>query len=175
MAPRRRRHRSESGLTLIEMQVTIALMAVAVVGLLGGVANIEKNAQVTTDQSTLEVTMRQITDYLRAPYNGDAANSTAYVFCAATYTVPASIAGKAVLAPSGPLSSAVVTVAVASSATRVGASAPFPIEDCTTHQFAPQQACTAASCDWGVQRLTVKITSTTGRSLTRVIYKGMST
>ncbi len=175
MAPRRRRRRTESGLTLIEMLVTIALMAVAVVGLLGAVANIEKNAQITTDQSTLEVTMRQITDYLRAPYSGDTTNSTAYVFCAGSYTVPPSIAGKAVLAPSGPLASATATVALASSATRVGASAPFPVEDCTTHQFAPQQACTAAKCDWGVQRLTVKITSTTGRSLTRVMYKGMST
>jgi prepilin-type N-terminal cleavage/methylation domain-containing protein len=181
---RRRRHRHERGLTLIEMLVAIALIMVGVVGLAGGVGNLEKHVQVTSDQTNLEVVMRQITDYLRAPYSGNTSTSTPYVLCAGSYTIPPSIAGQNVFttgSPAGPLTSAIVTVNEAKSATRVGNTAPFPIEDCTTHAFAPQQPCTVptapavANCDWGIQRLTVTITARSNRSLTRVIYKGIAT
>jgi prepilin-type N-terminal cleavage/methylation domain-containing protein len=174
--PRRAGRVSEHGVTLIEMLVTIALISVGVLGLAGGVANLQVSARVTTDQTRLELAMRQVTDYLRAPYNGDATTSIQYAPCAATYAIPATIAGVTLLAPAGPLRVLpTVTVAVSTSATRSSGAAPFPVKDCTSGVFAPQIGCTAANCDWGVQKVTVTITSTTNRSLTRLVYKGLST
>jgi prepilin-type N-terminal cleavage/methylation domain-containing protein len=170
---RRTRHCGEQGLTLIEMLVGIALITVAVVGMAGAVANVQKSAQVTTDQTNLEVVARELGDYYRAPFNGDTTTTLPYQLCATSYALPSAIAG--VNLP--PLKSATATVTKATAATRVGAAAPFPLQDCNTQVVSPQQACSGPPlyCDWGVQRITITVTALDNRTLVRVVYKPSST
>src|SRR3989442_1660607 len=61
----RPRRRSEDGLTLIEMIVTIAIITIAVVGITGAVASTERLAAVNQSQANLEVAMRQVADFVR--------------------------------------------------------------------------------------------------------------
>ncbi len=167
------RRRGEQGLTLIEMLVAIALITVAVVGMAGAVANVQKSAQVTTDQTNLEVVARELGDYYRAPYNGDTTTTVQYKLCTTSYAIPSAIAG--VNLPT--LKSATATVTKSTAATRVGVSAPFPLEDCNSQVVSPQQSCSGSPlyCDWGVQRITITITAPDNRSLVRVVYKATST
>jgi prepilin-type N-terminal cleavage/methylation domain-containing protein len=161
----RPRHGGQRGITLIELLVTIAVMAVGVVGITSSFATIQTSAHISQDQSALEVTMRNIDDYLRttAPYQWCAPTT-------ATYDIPTTVIGVSALkvAPA-------VTLTTTTRAFANGVAEP-PLYDCSgTTPISPQTGTTCPStstyCDWGVQRLTVTITSTTGRTLTRVVFK----
>jgi Tfp pilus assembly protein PilV len=148
-------------LTLIEMLVTIAVIAVGVLGIAGGIAIAEKSAGIAQGQAKLEVAMRQISDYVRAdcyaPSDPNCRLGLLYKPCAQTagskrYTLPTNPAG---------LTWSIIAINESRSATRNGSSLPKPNGS---------SSCGGNVYDWGVQEITLKVSST-GRSLTRTIWK----
>jgi prepilin-type N-terminal cleavage/methylation domain-containing protein len=158
--------KGQRGLTLIEMLVAIAIMTVGVIGIAASFANIQRDAQVGQNQASLEATMGHVTDYLRS-------KAVAYTYCAqqgSTYSVGMTVEGVN-LGLNAPPS---VTLTKVTNVDSNGTVLP-PLFDCASGSpVAPPPGttvCPSSYCDWGVQRLTVTITSTTGRSLTRVVFK----
>lgn len=170
---RRRRRRSELGVTLIELLVAITIMGIGVVGIAVAFANIERDAGISTDQANLEVAMRHAVSYLQ---------TQGYSACAPTsssYSVPTTIDGVALNAS---VSVALTKVSSAQwqagAAVGSGTSEP-PLYDCSSGSAQSLgtgvTTCPSTYCDWGVQRLTIKLTSSkTGRVLTRVVFKSIA-
>lgn len=157
--PRRSRHRSQQGLTLIEMIVTIAIMTIAIVGIGGSLAQTEHIATISQDQAQLEVAMRQLSDYVR----DSSPNGLAYHLCAsaANYTTLPTT-------PTGVTSWGVSTVGLSTAGTRNGTGV-APIQYCVT-----AGTCNSTHlCDWGVQELTVFVKNGS-RTLTRTVWKSAS-
>jgi prepilin-type N-terminal cleavage/methylation domain-containing protein len=150
----RRRHRSEHGLTLVEVLVTIAILTIGVVGIVGGVGAAQRISGINQAQAQLEPAMRQLSDYVR---DSSLQGLHPYIPCANTTNNQYSLAGLG-LAPTG-LSWSItkVAVSVTNGGTRNGVATP------------PLQTC-ASGADWGVQEITLQVRSAT-RSLTRVIWK----
>jgi prepilin-type N-terminal cleavage/methylation domain-containing protein len=155
--PRRRRgRRGQDGLTLVEMLVTIVLITVGVLGIADAIGGAERSAGIVQDQAKLEVAMRQLSDFVRSDLA--APNGLTYVFCATpgTYTLPAKPSGVASwVIPAGGIHES-------TAASRNGASLPNPTG---------QRACGSGVYDWGVQEITLRVTSTTGHTLTRTVWK----
>jgi prepilin-type N-terminal cleavage/methylation domain-containing protein len=144
----------ERGLTLVEMLITIAVITVGVIGIAGTLAQTERISTITQDQANLEVAMRQLTDVVR----DSSSQGLSYKTCATatgvnSYALPA--------APIG-LTWKVSTVVLGSTATRKSAGG--------TVTTSPITACGAAGGDWGVQELTLSVSSA-NRSLTRTVWK----
>jgi type II secretory pathway pseudopilin PulG len=134
------------------MLVTIFVMTVAVVGITGALAQTEKIAGISQDQSQLEVAMRQLADYAR----DSSSKGLQYVYCATTASYGAAKLPPTM--PTGVTSWGVSAVTLASSVTRNGIA--------TT----PVQSCGAAGGDWGVQEVTVFVQDGT-RTLSRTVWK----
>jgi type II secretory pathway pseudopilin PulG len=162
----RSRRRGEAGLTLIDTLVAIAIMSVSIVVIVGGFANAARSASIATDQANLEATMNHLTDWVRSP-------SIPYKWCAdpnqtLAQSYSAAIVANPPLQGSGPdavpIPANVVTAAIhASSMTRTNAAVTNP-------GGLLQLQCTDGN-DWGVQRLTLTLTSSSGRTLSQVLYK----
>ena len=195
MTPSRGRwHRRERGFTLIELMVVILGLAAVVVYVGSDFADAEKLGAISNEQSLLEVTMRQVTDYLRQPYDQNAAGGLKgepYVFCGTSssssspgaYSVPATVGsppGVPVTLPGGPVKQWYIQVVNGSSADRKDAAGnplplqPTPFMDCSNNTFNPP-SCSASNCDWGVQELIVSLDLVDGRGLTRTVFKSEAT
>jgi prepilin-type N-terminal cleavage/methylation domain-containing protein len=151
--PRRRRgHRGQDGLTLVEMLVTIVLITIGVLGIADAIGGAERSSGIVQDQAKLEVAMRELSDYVRSPI------SLPYKFCAtpASYTLPAKPPGVA------SWSIAAGGLHESTAASRNGSSLPNPTG---------QAACGSGVYDWGVQEITLQVTSTAGHTLTRTVWK----
>jgi hypothetical protein len=153
--------------------VTIAIMSAGVVGIAASFAAVERQSTTGTDQTALEVSMRHVTDYVRS-------SAAPYSFCApagAPYSgVFKLTAGKWELQDGSHLQFAVqpqVTLTQATSADWNGGTTEPPIYDCTAPTGHGATTCVAGHyCDWGVQRITVKLTAPNGqRTLSRVVFK----
>lgn len=155
--------RGQSGLTLIEMIVTLALLSVGIVGITGGIAATERIATVNQDQAQLEVAMRQLSDYVR----DSSSTGLAYQWCAqVTAPVTAASPGTSAYTSALPGRPAGVTqwgfsAIYESTAGKVNGTATSPVS---------ATGCPAGTEDWGVQE--IKITVFDGaRSLTRTVWK----
>lgn len=145
----------------MECLVTIAVMAVGVVGIGAALAETEHIAAINQDQSQLEVAMRQLSDFVR-----DSTSSTGltYQLCAA----PSAYTSRLPSRPPGVTSWFVSAVYLSTSGTRNNVSTP-PIQYCTT-----PGACSGSKlCDWGVQEIRLTV-SDGSRSLTRTVWKSRS-
>jgi hypothetical protein len=167
-------------------------MAVSIVFIVGAFANSERAAAITTDQSNLEVSMRQITDYIRQTYIAEAASGyqgIQYIFCAkdstsssapaGSYAIPGTISLTDLLSPTGPVTAWSITVKNGQSADRKDASGnplapPPPFMDCGAGAFNPP-SCSTGPCDWGVQQLIITVDFKSNRSLTRTVFKSEAT
>jgi hypothetical protein len=155
-------------MTLIDTLVGMAVMATGVVGIMYGFSAMETSAAVSTDQARLQTEMRQMSDFVRSR------DSLPYVLCgtSAGYT---SVIGAPVnqLFTGGKFTSAafaasgdswsVQSVGLSTLATRTSGA--------VISQPAPLLSCGATLGDWGVQEITLKVSSAS-RSLTRVVWKG---
>ena len=148
--------RDERGVTLIELLVTIAVLALGFVAVLTAFAQTETQVGSTTDDAQLVSRARAISDYIQS-------KQLVYVQCAVplSYQTP--------LRSSGEMSSVdrVVDVEQATSSgsglTIAGTLTPLtPVNTCTS---------SGGPTDYGVQRITFEVISATGRTLTRVVYK----
>lgn len=155
--PGRRGHAGERGLTLVEMIVTIAIISVGVLGIAGGLAQSERIAGINQEQAELEVAMRQLSDFVR----DSSPQGLGYVKCAS----PGAYNPHLPAAPSG-VTWTVSTVLKSTSGTRTSATG-------STASTPPLQSCGAGVGDWGVQQITLTV-STSARSLTRTVWKSIS-
>jgi hypothetical protein len=143
-------------LTIVEMLVTIAVVTIGVLGIAFAIGGAEKSAGIVQDQANLEVAMRQMSDFVRSDLA--APNGLTYKPCATpgVYALPAKPAGVASwVIPAGGIHES-------TSATRNGLSLPNPTGP---------SSCGSGVYDWGVQEITLQVTSTTGHTLTRTVWK----
>ncbi len=162
--PSRPTRRRQNGTTLIEMIVTMALLAVGFVGIGAGIAATEKFAAINQDQSQLEVAMRQLADYVR----DSSSTGLAYQLCAQVTTpVSAASAGMSTYTSTLP---AIRPQGV----TQWGFSAIYEstagkVNGLLTSAMA-SFGCPAGTGDWGVQEIKLAVFDGT-RSLTRIVWK----
>jgi type II secretory pathway component PulJ len=145
-------------MTLIETLVAMAVISVGVVGIMYGFSAMARGASVSADQSRLESEMRQLSDQVRSR------DALPYVFCAVENGTQKDYTPKITGLSFSPDTWSIVTVAVGSSAMRNGAAV-------SAWQTCAAVTGRAAGADWGVQEITLKVSSAS-RSLTRVVWKG---
>jgi prepilin-type N-terminal cleavage/methylation domain-containing protein len=159
----RRNHYGEHGLTLIEVLLTIVIMAIGVVGVMGGVAASQRISGINQDQAQLEAAMRQLSDYVR----DSSSQGLAYKLCADTTTTPYSLSG-AGSAPAGIQWS--ITSVVESPYSAANPALNGGTRNGTATTPPTGGVCSATTGDWGVQEITLKVKDA-ARSLSRVIWK----
>ena len=147
-------------------------MTVGVVGIASSLSAVERIATINQNQSQLEVTMRQLSDWVRNSTSGTCSGGAGqcpampYRYCA---TNPSTYNAFVVTAEaSGALSSSIgptpiQSIKVSTSSTRSAGATNFSI---------PALAPCSSGGDWGVQELTLKIT-TNGNAVQRVVWKSM--
>lgn len=168
----RRNHAQQRGLTLIETIVTVAVMVVGVVGIASSLSAVERIATISQNQSQLEVSMRQLSDWVRNSSSGTCSSGAGcpampYRYCASTATYNGFVSNAE--AAGGPLSSSSIgpnpiqSVAVSTSGTRTSGA---------TNISVPALTSCSTGGDWGVQEITLKITAN-GNTVQRVVWKSM--
>lgn len=167
-------HARQDGLTLIETVVAVAVLAVGVVGIGAGVAASEKIAHITQNQSQLELSMRQLSDWVRNSSSltctsaAGGCPSLPYASCATnTNTYNASVANAEAAGALNPSigSTPIQAVKVSTSASRMSASGSVSIPALTI--------CGVGIGDWGVQEITLRV-SVAGNTVRRVVWKSAS-
>jgi prepilin-type N-terminal cleavage/methylation domain-containing protein len=156
--------RGQVGLTLIEMIITIALLAVGIVGITSGIAATERIATINQDQAQLEVAMRQLSDFVR---DSSSTTGLGYQWCAqVTSPVSATSAGASTYTSKLPPKPSRVTQwgfsAIYESTAGTVQGSPTP--------FISNTGCLAGTADWGVQEIKLMIFDGT-RSLARTVWK----
>jgi prepilin-type N-terminal cleavage/methylation domain-containing protein len=164
----RRTHEGERGVTLIELLVTIAIMALSFVALIAAFSTVELQVGTTSDDAQLTTLARQVTDVIETQ---SAQGGIAYVLCSSsggtTYQTELNSAGLT----TGTDTVTVVTVAQAqaSGSSHVVSPNPAPVA------LNPISNCggsgQSTTPDFGVQQLTFRVSSTLGHSLVRIVYK----
>jgi prepilin-type N-terminal cleavage/methylation domain-containing protein len=161
----RGRRDGERGVTLIEMLVTIAVMGAGVTAMVGGFAGAERGVAVARAQSALVAALRTASDDVRAaPYRACAGVAAGEGY---SVGVPGVAAATTVVRPTAPPTLSSATGPIASAATLCGASG-------GAMAGAACAAGAAEACDYGIQRVTVSVSSA-GRTLSRDVWKGAGT
>jgi prepilin-type N-terminal cleavage/methylation domain-containing protein len=160
----RRARASERGVTLIELLVTIAVLAVGFVALLSAFAQTELAVGTTSDDAQLATRAGRVAAYIQS-------EAFAYVQCtgptgaAPSGTIPYASA----LRNAGVINKAgdrIVTVAQATGGDHAiaGQSVPIVPHDCSL-------AGTGSLPDYGVQQIKFQVVAVDGRPLIRTVYK----
>lgn len=165
--PRRRARAGERGLTLIELLVTIAIMGVGFLSILSAFAVVERQVGSTSDDAQLVSATRQVSDVMQAegfPYvqcTGPAGQAPSGVT-----SYQSRIRGLVTIAGDTISVVAVVQAQASGSSHTVSGSttALVPISGCGS-------AGTGSGADYGVQRISVTVQSSSGNSVSRVVYK----
>ncbi len=145
----------QGGLTLIEMVVTLAIISIAVVGIVYGFSAIVRSAGDAQEQATLDGAAQYVADYLQSN------TSVPYAACTTSYSPPAP----------AELSSSYPQVLVD------GGSWPqsFPVELATANPglvySSPFGPCASGGADYGVQQITFTV-SDGPISVSRTVWKG---
>jgi prepilin-type N-terminal cleavage/methylation domain-containing protein len=158
-APARRGHAGQRGTTLIELLITIAVLAVGFVAVLSAFGETELAVGATSDDAQLVTRARAVADIIQS-------ERFAYQSCAVAASYGPAL--DTALSKAGVSASGVVVLAVAqamSNSTHVvaGQSVPLtPIDACAT---------TGSTPDYGVQQIKFSIRSSAGHSVVRTVYK----
>ena len=168
----------QRGLTLIETLVTVAVLAIGIVGIGAGVAQTENISTTVQTQSQLEVSMRQFADWVRSSSSttcGSAVGSCPnlpYALCATPAyagNVTKAISAGALTPASGETLTLLAPVNLSTSGKRSLAGGSLvdvsPLQTCSG-------SCPGPSCvgDWGVQEITVQVASGV-HTLKRIVWK----
>lgn len=161
----------QRGLTLIETVVTVAVLAVGVVGIASSLAAVERIAGISQNQSQLEVSMRQLSDWVRNSTSATCSSGTCpslpYRYCAtnpSTYNAFVANAEAAGTLTSSIGSAPIQSVKVSTAGTRTGSTGTVAMPSLTS--------CGGGGGDWGVQEITLKITAN-GNTVQRVVWKSL--
>ena len=145
---------AQRGATLIELLITIAILAVGFVAFLAAFAQTEGQVGSTADDAQLVSRARQISDLIQS-------EGFAYIVCASSGSGYQTALRNASVMTSR---DTVVSVQQAQgTSTLTGPAGTVPLT--------PISACSGSGSDYGVQRITFRTASATGRTLTRVVYK----
>jgi hypothetical protein len=140
----------------MEVLATMAIVTIAIVGMVSDFAAAERTSGDAVTQAQAEVQMRQVTDALRD-------KAVTYVPCATTST-----SAYAAKLPNSSWS--MISVSLLSGSTTTPATAAY--WDCTTNNAVNGVSCPGNDvCDFGVQRLAV-LDQYSGGSLLRTVFKG---
>jgi prepilin-type N-terminal cleavage/methylation domain-containing protein len=150
---RPRRSGAQAGLTLIEMLVTVALIAVGVIGITSAIAAAERDAAITQDAAAVQAAMRELSDLVRSD-RPLAEGGLPYRQCAR----PDNYIHDLPHPPAGIVAWTILAVNESTAATRNGSATPA------------LRSCGAGASDWGVQEITLRVASP-NRSLTRIVWK----
>lgn len=154
---RRRTHRGECGVTLIELLVTIAIMTVGFVSVISAFSAIEIGVGSISNDAQLTSLARQVGDFIES-------EQFLYITCgtAAGYDASLQSAIPAPLViPSG-YATHVILVAQANGGTHVVSGA--------SSSLIPIGGCSGSSHDFGVQQIEFQVT-VAGHSIQRIVYK----
>ncbi|HYA00999.1 MAG TPA: type II secretion system protein [Candidatus Binatia bacterium] len=146
---KRHRRRGQAGLTLIEMVVTIAIVAIGLVGIAYGFTAAVGNAGSAQVEAQLNGAASYVANYLQSD------DTTGYQACVSTYAVPSPLPS-----PYGGVPPPVISV----SESAASQSSPGPGY---TPLSGPGVFC---SNDYGVQEITITVTDG-GQSVMRVVWK----
>ena len=163
--PRGRRPREgESGVTLIELLVTIAVMALAFVALIAAFSAIELQVGSTNDDAQMTTLARQVADVIETqpPQGG-----IAYVQCSAVNgsVYQTELGGAGLVLGTNTVSIISVAQAQAAGSSHIVSPNPAPVA------LTPISTCGGAGSDFGVQQITFRVTSKLQHSITRTVYK----
>lgn len=162
-AVQRRKHPSERGVTLIEMVVTIALLALGFVAMIGLFSVVVVVGRSPTNDAQLATQARQVADYLESEdlayrtcgtagqYDNDV--QTARASNPALDTIPSST------------SAHVIRVNQATGGTDT-------FHGTANTPLVPKAGCVGAPPDYGVQQLEIKLqVVNSNQTVTRIVYK----
>jgi prepilin-type N-terminal cleavage/methylation domain-containing protein len=154
---RRRAHRGERGVTLIELLVTIAIMTIGFVSVISAFSAIEIGVGSLSNDAQLTSLARQVGDFIES-------EQFAYITCgtAANYDPPLQSAIPAPLVIPSSYTAHVILVAQASGGTHVVSGA--------SGSLIPIGGCSGSTHDFGVQQIEFQVT-TAGHSILRIVYK----
>ena len=162
---RRLKRRGEAGLSLIELLISISIMAIAFVALAAGFAQSELLVGSSADDAQLASLARQVADLTQS-------EGFAYVACT----------GPAGQAPSGKTTYQTALRAAVSTTYTINVVGVMQADASSQHTVSGTTgpltainncvgAGTGSSADYGVQRITFAVVAPSGRSLQRVVFK----
>lgn len=161
---RRPGREGERGVTLIELLVTMAVMALGFVALIAAFSTVELQVSSTNDDAQLTTVARQAADVIETQV---AQGGIAYVLCSppAGGTYKTELNGAFRPPATDRLTIVSVAQAQASGSSHIVSPNPAPVA------LTPISNCGGASADYGVQQITFKVSSNLGHSLVRTVYK----
>jgi prepilin-type N-terminal cleavage/methylation domain-containing protein len=160
-AAARRGYAGQRGTTLIELLITIAVLAVGFVALLSAFGETELAVGATSDDAQLVTRARAVSDIIQS-------EGFAYQWCAVGASYGAAL--DTALSKAGVNTSGVVVLAAAqalSTSTHViGVGGP-------STPLTPKNSCagTGSAPDYGVQQIKFAVRSSAGHSVVRIVYK----
>jgi type II secretory pathway pseudopilin PulG len=177
--------------TLIELLITIAIMAIGFLALISGFATAERQVGSTTDNAQLVTLARQVADVIETPCpltltscesgagTGPGQNGLKYVPCSAlSGPWPMGSADYqnqlTALVTAGQLSVGNDSISITAVAQAQAAGSMHTVSG-TTSLLVPINNCGGAGQstvpDYGVQQITLRVSSPQGHSLVRTVYK----
>jgi len=150
-------------MTLIELLVTMGIMAAGFAALITGFSTIERQVGSTSDDAQLVTLARQVADLVETqPSQG----GLAYVKCSAS----SGSAYQSQLAAANIAGTDTITVLAVAHAQTSGSShvvAPNPASVPLTAIY----TCGSGPTDYGVQQIKFRVSSPTGNAVVRIVYK----
>jgi Tfp pilus assembly protein PilV len=163
-------------MTLIETIVAIALMTIAVVGIVAGFANSEKITATAQGIAQSETALRTVVDQLRSntAYQPCDSGSGPLYAAAVSGQVPAGYTlTLSVMRPDPSMTKWTFNSAVQTVQTpRADCGLTSALPQTKTAQNYPPSCPALHTCDFGLQRLTVTLTQPGRQALRQVIFKG---
>jgi prepilin-type N-terminal cleavage/methylation domain-containing protein len=145
--PARARRIRQRGLTLIEILVALAVLAIGVVGIAAGFASIVHDSAISQQQASLDAGAASVVNYIQT--------SDPYTVCARSYILPTPL-------PPGVWSAAISNISLTpSSFTRTGSdngTGPLPSSRCHS--------------DYGTQKITLRVCGPSSPCITETFWKG---
>jgi type II secretory pathway pseudopilin PulG len=168
--PAAARRRGEVGLTLIEVVVAIAVIAIGVIGIAYGFTAATTSAATSQEQAALGAAAQQIESYIQS--NPDVSGSgLRYTVCASSYSLTSPPSGST-RPPTPPAGITWAVSGVNKTGSLSGMSFPGGQPDPWGNTI-PASCGPSGSTDYGVQEIHITITTTRGnQTITATVWKG---
>ena len=161
---RRARRAGESGLTLIELIVTLGLLTLGVVAMLGLFATIVIATRSTDASAQLASQVRQVQDFIES-------ESLPYLQCGTVAGYDAAV--QTARGPGGTLNSVPTSYSVHVIGLQQASGGTHTLVGVTNMSLSPINGCVGSTPDYGVQQIEVNVQEVlnSSHSLKRIVYK----